>query len=155
MAGRPPKPTALKLLQGNPGKRPLNDAEPTFPIDEVIAPTWLNAAAKREWRRLLPSLREQGLFTVADVAEFAGYCQSYAEVGELTRFLRKNGRTFTTSTGYTGPVPEVAMRERALARMHLFGASFGLSPSARTRIKAQPKPEVDPFEVFLTGGSSG
>ena len=28
MAGRRPKPTALKKLQGNPGGRPLNDSEP-------------------------------------------------------------------------------------------------------------------------------
>ena len=26
--GRKPKPTALKLLEGNPGNRPLNIAEP-------------------------------------------------------------------------------------------------------------------------------
>ena len=28
MRGRRPKPTRLKLLTGNPGKRPLNDDEP-------------------------------------------------------------------------------------------------------------------------------
>ena len=26
--GRKPKPTALKMLEGNPGKRPLNEYEP-------------------------------------------------------------------------------------------------------------------------------
>lgn len=26
--GRPPKPTAIKELEGNPGKRPLNKNEP-------------------------------------------------------------------------------------------------------------------------------
>ena len=29
--GRKPKPTALKVLEGNPGKRPLNDREPVPP----------------------------------------------------------------------------------------------------------------------------
>jgi P27 family predicted phage terminase small subunit len=155
MAGRPPKPTALKLIQGNPGKRPLNDAEPTFPVDDVAPPTWLNAAAKREWRRMLPLLRQQGLFTVAFVAEFAGYCLSFAEIGELERFLRKNGRSIVTASGYPVPRPEVAMRERALSRVHIFGASFGLSPSASTKVKAQPEKEADPFEEFLTSGRSG
>jgi len=30
MAGRKPKPTALKKLEGNPGKRKLNTKEPPF-----------------------------------------------------------------------------------------------------------------------------
>jgi P27 family predicted phage terminase small subunit len=155
MMGRPPKPTALKLLAGNPGKRALNDAEPRFPVEHLPPPTWLTASGKREWRRLLPTLCQQGLFTVGDVAEFSGYCLAWSEVGELTRFLRKHGRTVETASGYLMPRPEVAMRERALARVHLFGASFGLSPSARTRIKASPEKVVDPFETYLTTGENG
>lgn len=33
--GRKPKPTALKVLEGNPGKRPLNDHEPIPPKGEL------------------------------------------------------------------------------------------------------------------------
>lgn len=149
MMGRPPKPTALKLLAGNPGKRPLNLEEPVFREETGNPPAWMPALAKREWERLLPSLRAQGLFTVADVAEYTGYCLAWAELIELTRFLRKNGRTVTAASGYLMPRPEVAMRERALTRLHLFGASFGLSPSARTRIKGKPPEEVDPMELLL------
>ena len=32
MRGRRPKPTALKLIEGNPGKRPLPRDEPTPPV---------------------------------------------------------------------------------------------------------------------------
>ncbi len=28
MRGRKPKPTAMKMLEGNPGRRPINGAEP-------------------------------------------------------------------------------------------------------------------------------
>ena len=35
MRGRKPVPTALKKLRGNPGKRPLNDAEPK---PDVVVP---------------------------------------------------------------------------------------------------------------------
>jgi len=34
MAGRKPKPTALKIIEGNPGKRPLNKNEPKPDIFE-------------------------------------------------------------------------------------------------------------------------
>ena len=33
--GRKPKPTALKVLEGNPGKRPLNDREPVPPLSLI------------------------------------------------------------------------------------------------------------------------
>ena len=36
MPGPPPKPTKLKLLAGNPGKRPLNENEPE---PEAVAPS--------------------------------------------------------------------------------------------------------------------
>ena len=50
--GRKPKPTALKVLEGNPGKRPLNLFEPT-PEDKMPeCPDWLEDEAKAEWDRL-------------------------------------------------------------------------------------------------------
>ena len=45
--GRKPKPTALKLLEGNPGKRPLNDREPVPPRAALKCPAWLLPEAKR------------------------------------------------------------------------------------------------------------
>jgi hypothetical protein len=39
--GRPPKPTALKLMTGNPGRRPLPKDEPAPPKGDVLAPAWL------------------------------------------------------------------------------------------------------------------
>ena len=48
--GRKPKPTALKELEGNPGKRPLNDREPKPEKKAPPCPKWLNDDAKKEWR---------------------------------------------------------------------------------------------------------
>lgn len=45
--GRKPKPTALKLLEGNPGKRPINEHEPIPPKGTVKCPSWLEQEAKR------------------------------------------------------------------------------------------------------------
>ena len=45
--GRKPKPTALKRLGGNAGKRALNKNEPTFtPLIGVACPEWL---AEDQW----------------------------------------------------------------------------------------------------------
>ena len=58
MAGRKPKPTALKLLEGDRGKgrRPINEHEPIPPRGGVKCPPWLLPEAKKEWKRLAASL---------------------------------------------------------------------------------------------------
>ena len=63
--GRKPLPTALKELEGDRGKgrRPLNKDEPTPPQDNVKCPAWLMPEAKKEWKRLAPSLIAMGVLT--------------------------------------------------------------------------------------------
>ena len=41
MAGRKPKPTAVKKLEGNPGKRKLNMKEPVPAKGMPTCPDWL------------------------------------------------------------------------------------------------------------------
>lgn len=50
--GRKPKPTAMKELEGNPGKHPLNTSEPKPTKKAPACPKWLEPEAKKEWRRL-------------------------------------------------------------------------------------------------------
>ena len=70
--GRKPKPTALKLLEGNPGKRPLNGREPVPPRAALKCPAWLLPEAKKEWKRLAPALEAMGVLTMADLTAFEG-----------------------------------------------------------------------------------
>ena len=79
VTGRKPLPTALKELEGDRGKgrRPLNKDEPMPPQDNVKCPAWLMPEAKKEWKRLAPSLISMGILTEHDMEAFAGYCQAY------------------------------------------------------------------------------
>ena len=52
MAGRKPKPTAVKKLEGNPGKRKLNTKEPVPAKGMPACSDWLMPEAKKEWERL-------------------------------------------------------------------------------------------------------
>ena len=45
--GRKPKPTALKILEGNPGKRPINENEPIPPKGTENARHGWNRKPKR------------------------------------------------------------------------------------------------------------
>ena len=75
--GPAPKPTALKVLQGNPGKRPLNDKEPEYEkSDELLKPPpYLSTHAKKEWKRIAPMLLNNGLLTNVDISALGAYCQ--------------------------------------------------------------------------------
>ena len=73
MAGRKPKPTALKKLEGNPGKRKLNTKEPMPEKGMPDCPKWLLPEAKEEWKRLCQKLSEMGVLTESDMAAFAAY----------------------------------------------------------------------------------
>ena len=76
--GRKPTPTAIKMLEGNPGKRPMNGSEPKPLKKAPSCPKWLELEAKREWRRLAKQMESIGILTDVDMAAFAGYCQAYA-----------------------------------------------------------------------------
>lgn len=150
--GRPPKPTALKLLDGNPGKRPLNRHEPKPRPVAPTCPAWLSAEAKREWRRIARELERLGLLTQVDRAALAGYCQNYARALEAERVLSEEGLTFTTEKGYVMQRPEVAIAQKAWQLVRAFGAEFGLTPSSRGRLSL-PEPETDDLERLLGSGS--
>ena len=154
--GRKPKPTALKLLEGNPGKRQLNMNEPRFAQKmPPECPDWLEEEAQAEWNRLSETLFEMGILTDLDVAPFAAYCQAYARWREAEEFISQHGSIVKTKTGYWQQVPQVSIAHSNQKIMMQAAAEFGLTPSARSRIIAgnAKKEEVDEMEFLLTGGA--
>lgn len=149
--GRKPKPTALKVLEGNPGKRPLNKFEPKPENKAPKCPTWLEKEAKKEWRRMSKVLEGLGVLTEVDAAAFAGYCQAYARWKEAEEFLSKHGTIFKTPSGYIQQVPQVSIAQTYLKIMKDFCSEFGLTPSSRSRISVNEKlgENDDPMERLL------
>ena len=154
--GRKPKPTALKVLEGNPGKRPLNDHEPIPPKEELKCPSWLLPEAQKEWKRLASSLEAMGVLTMADLTAFAGYCQAYARWKEAEEFITQHGSIFKTPSGYVQQVPQVSIAQQNLKIMQSFCSDFGLTPATRARIIAggggSEDVSDDPMEKLLKGG---
>ena len=149
--GRKPKPTALKVLEGNPGKRPLNNNEPKPEKKSPKCPSWLEPEAKKEWRRMSKILEELGILTEIDASAFSGYCQAYARWKEAEEFLTKHGTIFKTPSGYIQQVPQVSIAQTYLKIMKDFCSEFGLTPSARSRIHAavDKKDTEDEMEQLL------
>lgn len=154
--GRPPKPTSLRLLEGNPGHRPINRTEPKPPVTVPEPPRFLNAKAKRMFRQLAPILLEIGTLTQIDAWVLADYCDAAAEVERLTKELKRAGDTITTPNGYIQPHPYVAMRNQCLARMARAGAELGIGAASRTRVKTDlAAGKKSAFGEYLSRGKSG
>ncbi|MBP2664417.1 MAG: phage terminase, small subunit, family [Firmicutes bacterium] len=152
--GRKSKSTALKILEGNPGKRQLNTNEPK-PVNKAPkCPSWLDAEAKKEWRRLTKQLENLRLLTNVDMAAFAGYCQAYARWKEAEEFISKHGTIVKTPSGYWQQVPQVSIAQTYLKIMNKFCEQFGLTPSARSRIVSEVSRQdaTDPMELILLSG---
>ena len=134
--GRKPTPTAIKELEGNPGKRPLNDAEPRPQKKAPACPKWLDAEAKKEWRRLAKTMEAMGVLTEVDMAAFAGYCQAYARWKQAEERITDRGLVMRTPSGYAQQVPYISIAQQYLRLMNQFAEQFGLTPAARSRIIA-------------------
>lgn len=154
LRGRKPKPTAIKKLEGNPGRRPLNHQEPQPDKKAPRCPAWLEDEAKKEWKRTGKILERLGLLTELDMAAFAGYCQAFARWKEAEEFISKHGTIIRTPSGYLQQVPQVSIAQTNLKIMLKFCEQFGLTPSARSRIAAgeNPEREADPMELILING---
>lgn len=149
--GRPPKPTVLKILTGNPGQRPLNLDEPQPDKTPPKCPTWMDTEAKKKWRELAPELSRLGLLTRVDGGALSCLCQAWSEYRQATETLQRDGRYLTNrETGTVKSHPAVAQQRSAWAAYQRYCGLFGLDPSSRVRLKCpgQERP-ADEFEDFL------
>lgn len=151
--GRKPIPTSIKVLEGNPGKRPLNANEPKPNKKAPRCPSWLEDEAKKEWKRLARQMEQLGVLTEIDMAAFAGYCQAYARWKEAEEFITKHGTIVKTPSGYWQQVPQVSIAQTYLKIMNRFCEQFGLTPSSRSRIAVgTDDKESDEMELLLFRG---
>src|SRR5690606_5520585 len=96
--GPPPKPSHLKLVAGNPGRRPLPPDEPQPEVAAPKCPSHLKGEARREWKRIAPELVELGVLARVDRAALAAYCQTYARWVEAEEVIADDGLIMDVET---------------------------------------------------------
>lgn len=147
MMGRPPIPSHLKRLRGNPGKRPISALEPKPEAGIPDCPAWLEGEALAEWKIITAQLEKMGLLFKVDKALLVAYCEAWAEFVEAVAEIKKSGRVVNNCF----QSPWVGVKNKAVERMNRIAGQFGLSPSARTRIEIIEREKEDPFESFVSG----
>lgn len=145
MRGRKPKPTKLKVLTGNPGKRPLNHHEPRPEPAVPDCPPELSETAQREWQRLVGELSKLNLLTHLDRAALAAYCNAYAMWVEAIEAIQKYGSMVKSPSGFPIQSPYVAIANRQAELMLRISAEFGFTPASRGRIAAPPRAQGELF----------
>jgi len=158
MRGRKPKPTTLKRLAGNPGKRPLRD-----PVKAALGigspPSSLPKAAKTIWRKLAKQLDEMELLARIDAGAFTVYCQALSEMHEANQHLETEGYFVKSPNGHMIQNPWLAIRKNAVKDIAKFAPEFGLSPVSRERLHVTPDPSArrkgNPFAATAASAHIG
>jgi P27 family predicted phage terminase small subunit len=150
MRGRRPKPSALKRLQGNPGKRKLNDREPEFDASALTCPDFVQGAARREWHRTVALLSAANVVTTIDRTVLAAYCQNYERWVDASAQLRKTGPIIKAPSGYPIVNPLISVVRGYELLMSRQMVELGMTPSSRSRLRIeQPEKTEDPLDAFL------
>lgn len=149
MRGRKPKPTSLRVLQGNPGKRPVNTDEPAFPALASDCPKHLGPMAATEWARMKELFKVQNIFTEADRAALSAYCLAWGRWVEAENNVRQSGMLVKSPSGYPMQNPWLSIANKAMEQMHKLMTEFGLTPSSRSRVKVIPTPTVTGVKRLL------
>ena len=128
-----PKPTALRVLEGNRGHRPIpENPQPALKYPKPPHSLDGNRVARREWRSRGKELYDLGILTVLDLPAFEMYCDLYS-------------RWFNADAD-----KKVAYAKEA----RMFMNEFGMTPSARTKIHVKERDDSGGMKALLEENAS-
>lgn len=142
--GRPPHPLGIRLLRGNPGKRPIREDLPRPRAQAPRRPAHLTGYARRWWEQTVPALVQLGIVSAIDRTALELAASTYQEWRELTDAIADAGGPVYSSRTLAGEVvyrsrPEVVMRARAGRELVALLQDFGCTPAGRMKIGSRPQ----------------
>jgi P27 family predicted phage terminase small subunit len=147
--GRPRKPTALKALEGNPGRRDLNAAQPVCD-GAPERPNHVQGYATTVWNRVIESMPDR-MYSAVETELLASYCVACAEFRRAVQFVEKEGAVLTNVQGnaYVNPWMTVQNKQAELIAKH--GGLLGLDPSSRSKLQAPEPKSSNKFSGLIAG----
>lgn len=163
--GRKPTPIELKLVRGNPGKRPLKADARVLQQEQAVladeAPAMLLEEARPYWDHAI-SHAPRGLLRKLDVYLLAAWCNAAARYEHNMRLAAKSdvipvrGAKFSGLDPKDRPVmhnPFSTAARAYLKDMAMLASELGFTPSARARLGAL-ETEAEPANPWLQLGSA-
>ena len=106
--------------------------------------------SRAEWFRTASVLKEMDLLSKADRAAMAAYCVAYSRWVEAERLVKKYGMVVKSpDKGYPLKSPYLCIAESSLREMRKWLVEFGLTPSARTRVRVADCHSISKLDEFL------
>lgn len=142
------KPTHLKVLEGNPGKRPVAANSPKPNPVAPKCPTDAPAEVKKMWRKLAPALENLNLLTEVDGEGLAIALGHAALASKALKELMDPDAKISDDDSHNQrqrkhPAAQV-FRDNSEAFLK-WSQEFGLSPAARNKIDL-PQTDESEFE---------
>jgi P27 family predicted phage terminase small subunit len=144
LRGPAPKPSAIEKLEGNPGHRAINTREPMPAPGEPKMPAQLDAAARMEWRRLVPILQRMRVLTEADGLALANLCADVSLLMRAQESLAKTGLFIKNpKTEMVHQNPVLNLIRVTTDRVTRGLREFGLTPASRSKVQAVEETKDD------------
>lgn len=176
MGLRGPKPLSATVhqLRGNASKKPIGALLDEFQPEVEIPgfPSWIWPEAKKEWKRITVELERYGLVSKLDRTALVLYCQAWAKMvwaeNQLSRAMKLadearlaaeargeeysggDGLMVKTTNGNFTYSHHWVVGRHASAEVKRCLDMFGLSPSARSRVRTSDNRQGQLFEEGTT-----
>lgn len=123
------------------------------------APDWLMPEARELWNEFAGYLQSAGLLKPSDWLTLAILCNSVAEWRQSEAWMQANGRTMAVrdDKGQIQKmmrVPQHDVAEKAQERIRKASAELGLTPSARSGLKATGSSSGFDFSKFQNASAA-
>lgn len=140
MRGRKPKPTHLRIIEGNPGHRPLNRDEPEPDTDIGEPPAHLSPRAQYYWREAIKHA-PAGMIKQLDAGILTNYVVAQARREAAAQKVDEAGAIIKVpgSSNQFMQNPFLKVERDMVAIIQKSGSELGFTPSSRSRVKITSK----------------
>lgn len=152
LRGRPPTPTALKLLRGERRPSRINAREPIARGGLPDAPEGMAPEVREVWDYTLNELVAMNTAAAADRDSLVCYCEAVVAHRKASAVLAKSPVLIKGIHGGLVRNPALQIQRDSAHTVRAFAQEFGLTPSGRTRIQTEGRAGGDQGNPFSSVG---
>lgn len=142
LRGPAPTPTALKVLRGNPGNRPILPDVFTPEREAPPCPPHITGRAREHWDYVCAELNRYGMLARTDMGQLALLCTTWARYVEAEEMIALAAQQAPLSKGWLqkkdgggmSVAPWLRVSRDAIDQYTRLAQKFGLSPTDRVRM---------------------